>query len=106
MAELQKANKKAKLNFFTKICIFVVFVLLFVIVVQMNMRINDRKVVLQKMQEEFAQRQLSIEQIKSDIAKLPDNVEDLDEETIKKIASQELNLCDNNVIIFANSQPN
>ncbi len=58
------------------------------------------------MQQEFTQKQLSIEQLKADIAKLPDNIEDLDEETLKKIASEELNLRDSDVIIFSNSQPN
>ena len=99
-------NKKIKQNFFVKLSIVAIFVLLLVIVIKMNASINDTKVELAKMEKEYAQRQLSIEQIKSDIAKLPENVEDLDEETLKKIASEELNLRDSDIIIFANSQPN
>lgn len=97
---------KAKLNFWTKLAFITVFILLLVIVVKLNMQINDTKAEFEKIKIEHAQRQLSIEQIKADIAKLPDNVEELDEETLKKIASEELGLRDSDVIIFANSQPN
>ncbi len=106
MNDTPKNTEKVKVNFFVKLSIAAVFILLLVIVVRINMQINDTKVQLAKMETEFTQRQLSIEQIKADIAKLPDNVEELDEETLKKIASEELNLRDSDVIIFANSQPN
>lgn len=89
-----------------RICVSIVFVLLIVIVVKINMQINDKKVELVKMIEEADQRQLVIEQLKADIAKLPDSIDELDEETLKKIANEELNLRDSDIIIYANSQPN
>lgn len=106
---MESANNKIRRSkpiFGIRVCAIVVLVLLLVIVVKINMQINDKKVELDKMLAEVAQRELSIEQLTSDIAKLPDNIEDLDEETLKKIASEELNLRDSDVIIFANSQPN
>lgn len=106
MTKKQNKVHKSKPMFGIRICVSVVFVLLLIIVVKVNMQINNKKVELEKMITETTQRQLSIEQLKADIAKLPDNIEDLDEETLKKIASEELNLRDSDVIIFANSQPN
>ncbi len=101
-----EAKKKNKLNFSIKVCICTVFVLLIIMAVKMNININSRKDELMKMQDEFSRRSLAIEQIKSDIQKLPENIEELDEETLKKIASEELNLRESDIIIFANSQPN
>lgn len=103
-----KDNKthKSRPIFGLRLCAVVVFILLLVIVVKVNVQINNKKVELEKMIAETAHRQLSIEQLRSDIAKLPDDIENLDEETLKKIASEELNLRDSDVIIFANSQPN
>ena len=98
--------KVSRPSFGLKICVSVVFVLLLVIVVRINMQINDKKLQLEKMVEETTKRQLVIEQLKADISKLPDDVNALDEETLKKIASEELNLRDSDIIIFANSQPN
>ena len=106
MKEQSVNVRKPKLNFWTKLAFIAVFILLLVIVIKLNMQINNTKVEFEKIIIEHAQRQLSIEQIKADIAKLPDNVEELDEETLKKIASEELGLRDSDVIIFANSQPN
>lgn len=98
--------KAVKIGIFTKILTALVFALLLVIVVKMNMDINNVKATLEKTATEHQQRQLSLEQIRADIEKLPDNVEELDEETLKKIASEELNLRESDIIIFANSQPN
>ena len=106
MDNKENKNPSSRPVFGLKICVSVVFVLLLVIVVKINMQINDKKVQLEKMIEETAQRQLIIEQLKADIAKLPDDINALDEETLKKIASEELNLRDSDIIIFANSQPN
>lgn len=106
MENKENRIRRSRPIFGIRICAVIVFVLLLVIVVKVNVQINDKKVELEKMITETAQRQLSIEQLRSDIAKLPDNIEDLDEETLKKIASEELNLRDSDVIIFANSQPN
>lgn len=102
----EKKPLRARPIFGLRICVTVVFALLIVIVVKINMQINDKKAELEKMVEETTQRQLVIEQLKADIARLPDNIEELDEETLKKIANEELNLRDSDIIIFANSQPN
>lgn len=106
MEEKTQKQSKNKISFFVKICICAVFVLLLVIVVQMNVRINEKKVALQTIEKEVAEQLLSIEKIQSNIDKLPDSIEDLDEETLKKIAKEELNLQENDVVIFSSSQPN
>ena len=106
MEEKAQKQQKNKTSFFVKICISAVFVLLLVIVVQMNIRINEKKVTLQTIEKEVADQLLSIEKIQSNIDKLPDAIEDLDEETLKKIAMEELNLQENDVVIFSSSQPN
>ena len=59
-----------------------------------------------KSKAEGEQRQLNIEKIQSEIDSFPKDTEKLDEETIKKIAREKLNLQDSDVVIFANSQPN
>ena len=106
MEEKTQKQPKNKISFFVKICICAVFILLLVIVVQMNVRINEKKVTLQTIEKEVAEQLLSIEKIQSNIDKLPDSIEDLDEETLKKIAKEELNLQENDVVIFSSSQPN
>jgi len=106
MNENAKKQTKNKISFFVKICICAVFVLLLVIVVQMNVRINEKKDTLLAIEAEVSEQLLSIEKIQSDIDKLPDSIEDLDEETLKKIAKEELNLQENDVVIFSSSQPN
>lgn len=105
MEKIEK-NQKTRANFWIKLSFSMVVVFLFVIVVKINMQINDLKVVLERTENEYQERLLSVEKLKSDIKKLPDNIEDLDEATLKKIANDELNLRDSDIIIFANSQPN
>ena len=61
---------------------------------------------IEEIESEIADQILSIEKIQSNIDKLPDSIEDLDEETLKKIAKEELNLQENDVVIFSSSQPN
>jgi cell division protein FtsB len=78
----------------------------FVAIVKMNMQINDMKVELGKSRTEVEQRKLSIEKIQSEIDAFPNDTGELDQETIKKIAREKLNLQDSDIIIFANSQPN
>ena len=74
--------------------------------IKMNIQINDMNKELNKAKEEVSIRQLSIEKIQSEIESFPKNIEELDEETVKRIAREKLNLQDSDVIIFANSQPN
>jgi|GEM_PF-5086357 len=101
----EKSSKK-KLNFWFKFTMFFVIIFFFVAIIKMNIQINDMKAELKVAESEFQQRQLSIEKIKAEIDSLPNSVEELDEETIKKIANEKLDLRDSDVIIFATSQPN
>ena len=105
MKKIEK-NQRNRISLWIKLSFSVVVVFLLVIVVKINMQINDLKVVLEKTEIEYLDRLLSVEKLKSDLKKLPDNIEDLDEATLKKIANDELNLRDSDIIIFANSQPN
>lgn len=98
--------KKQKLNFWLKVSIILISVFFLVAMIKMNIQINDMKAELNKAKEEVSIRQLSIERIQSEIESFPKNIEELDEETVKKIAREKLNLQDSDVIIFANSQPN
>ena len=98
--------KKQKLNFWLKISIILISVFFLVAMIKMNIQINDMKAELNKAKEEVSIRQLSIERIQSEIESFPKNTEELDEETVKRIAREKLNLQDSDVIIFANSQPN
>lgn len=99
-------KEKQKLNFWIKISMIFISVFFLVAIVKMNMQINDMKAELETAKAEVLERQLSIEKIESEIKSFPENIEDLDEEAIKKIAKEQLNLQDSDVIIFANSQPN
>ena len=99
-------KEKQKLNFWIKIAMIFISVFFLVAIVKMNMQINDMKAELETAKAEVLKRQLSIEKIESEIKSFPENIEDLDEEAIKKIAKEQLNLQDSDVIIFANSQPN
>ena len=99
-------TEKQKLNFWIKIAMIFITVFFFVAIVKMNMQINDMKAELGKSKAEVEQRQLNIEKIQSEIDSFPKDTEKLDEETIKKIAREKLNLQDSDVVIFANSQPN
>lgn len=98
--------KKQKLNFWLKISIIMISAFFLVAIIKMNMQINDMKADLNKAKNEVSVRQLSIEKIEAEIEAFPKNIDELDEETIKKIARDKLNLQDSDVIIFANSQPN
>lgn len=102
---IEKPSKQ-KLNFWVKLAVFFISLFFFVAIVKMNMQINDMKVELNKAKSEVLERQLSIEKIKSEIDSFPKNLEELDEETIKRIAKEKLNLQDSDVVIFASSQPN
>ena len=103
--EVLKVGKQ-KLNFWAKIAMIFISIFFLVAIVKMNMQINDMKVELNKSKDEVKERQLSIEKLQSEIAAYPKNIEELDEEAIKKIAKEKLNLQDSDVVIFANSQPN
>lgn len=97
---------KQRLNFWAKIAMVFISLFFLVAIVKMNMQINDMKAELDKSKNEVKERQLSIEKLQSEIVSFPENIEDLDEESIKKIAKDKLNLQDSDVVIFANSQPN
>ena len=99
-------TEKQKLNFWIKIAMIFITVFFLVAIVKMNMQINDMKAELGKSKAEVEQRQLNIEKIQSEIDSFPKDTENLDEETIKRIAREKLNLQDSDVVIFANSQPN
>ncbi len=99
-------KEKQKLNFWIKVAMIFISVFFLVAIVKMNMQINDMKAELETAKAEVLERQLSIEKIESEISAFPESIEDLDEEAIKKIAKEQLNLQDSDVIIFANSQPN
>lgn len=99
-------KEKQKINFFIKISMVLISIFFLVAIIKMNMQINDMKKTLETAKTEVLQRQLSIEKIKSEIDSFPENIEDLDEDAIKKIAKEQLNLQESDVIIFVNSQPN
>ena len=98
--------KKQKLNFWLKISIILISAFFLVAMIKMNIQINDMKAELSKAKDEVSVRQLSIERIQAEIDSFPKNLDELDEETVKRIAREKLNLQDSDVIIFANSQPN
>lgn len=106
MKEISVDTRSRKVNFWVKICLSTVAVLLLIIGIKINMDINEMKVQVEKAQAEHQQRLNAIEEIKAEIKKLPENPEDLDEATIRKIARDELGLCDSDIVIYANSQPN
>ena len=66
----------------------------------MNIDINNLKTNAQKKQEETEKMLLENEKMKLEIESF-----ELNEETIKKIAKEELNLREEDAIIFKNSQP-
>ncbi len=88
-------------DFWVKFAVICVIIFFFLACIKMNIDVNDMKKEVAQAQEEIERKQLEIEKTKQEI----DSFE-LNEETIKKIAKEKLNLRENDAIIFESSQPN
>lgn len=91
---------KGKLGFFAKLAFFAVLCFLFIVMVQINIQINELKI-----REAEVQKRLYIQQ--EAVAKVQAELDaPYSEETIRRIAKNDLNLCDPGDIIYESDLPN
>ncbi len=88
-------------DFWVKFAVVCAIIFFFFACIKMNIDVNDMKSQVAEAEKELEKKQLEIEKTRAEI----DSFE-LNEETIKKIAREKLNLRENDAIIFESSQPN
>ncbi len=100
-----KNNKKSRdshrADFRIKIAVACVMIFLLVASIKMNFDINDRKEKLQALQLQIEELSGTNDMLKAEIDSFV-----LDEDTIKRIAKEELGLVESDTYIIKNSQPN
>lgn len=91
---------KGKLGFFARLAFLAILFFLFVVMIQVNMQINELKKEYDEVANELARQQDAVAKVQ----------EELDapysEDTIRRIAREELNLCNPGDIIFESDSPN
>ncbi len=89
-----------KLGFFARLAVLAILFFLFVVMIQVNMQINDLREEYDEVAAELVKQQDAVAKVK----------EELDapysEETIRRIAREELGLCNPGDIIFESDSPN
>ena len=86
-------------NFFGKIVISVIIVVLVVTIINKNLQINQLKEKEKKVHQQMQAYTLQVERLSTQLE------EEVSEETIKRIARERLNLRDPGDLIYANEQP-
>lgn len=89
-----------RLGLFAKLAFLSVLIFLVISVVQMNIRIRDLREDEEALKQQLLEGQLNVEEMNGQLG------QELDEELIKKIAREKLNLRDPGDIIFASDLPN
>ena len=89
-----------RLGLFAKLAFLSVLIFLVISVVQMNIRIRDLREDEEALKQQLLEGQLNVEEMNGQLGR------ELDEELIKKIAREKLNLRDPGDIIFASDLPN
>lgn len=91
---------KGKLGFFAKLAFLAILIFLFVVMIQINVQIND----LQKQYDEVA-AELAAQQ--EEVAKVQEELDaPYSEETIRRIAKEQLNLSNPGDILYESDSPN
>ena len=91
---------KGKLSFFTKLAFLAVLVFLFIVMIQVNIQINDLRAQYNSVEQELKQQQEAVARVRNELDA------PYSEETIRRIAKEELNLCDPGDIIYQSDSPN
>ena len=89
---------REKFSFFGKIVFFVVVIFLAIIIIDKKLEINELKEKEKKVRELQQAYTLQVERLNTQL-------EEVSEETIKRIAREKLNLRDPGDLIYANEQP-
>lgn len=91
---------KGRLNFFARLAFLAILFFLFVVMIQVNMQINELREEYDEVKEELVRQQEAVAKVQ----------EELDapysEETIRRIAKEQLNLCDPGDILYESDSPN
>ena len=91
---------QGKLGFFAKLAVLAILFFLFVVMIQVNMQINELK-------EEYNHVSLELKAQKDARDKVQEELDaPYSEETIRRIAREELGLCNPGDIIFESDSPN
>ena len=94
-------NRRNRTDFWIKFAVVCVLLFFFLVSIKLNIDINNIKEDVAKAAAEIEKKYLEIEKTRSEI-----DTFELNEETIKKIAREKLNLRESDAIIFESSQPN
>lgn len=91
---------KGRLGFFAKLAFLAILFFLFVVMIQINMQINELKSEYDDVSAELAKQ-------KEAVAKVQEELDaPYSEDTIRRIAREELGLCNPGDIIFESDSPN
>ncbi len=94
-------TRRSRIDFWIKFAVVCVILFFFFASIKLNVDINNIKEEVAQAANEIEKKQLEIEKTRSEI-----DTFELNEETIKKIAREKLNLRESDAIIFESSQPN
>lgn len=96
----EKKYSKSPMNFFSKVAIVFLAVFLIVSLVTMNIKNNEIAQQIEDKKAELKKMQYVVDELESKLAA------EMNEETIKRIARESLNLLEPGDIIYANDLPN
>jgi len=91
---------KGKLSFFAKLAFLAILVFLFIVMIQVNIQINDLRAQYRTVEQELKAQREAIARVRGELDA------PYSEETIRRIAKEELNLCDPGDIIYQSDSPN
>ncbi len=89
-----------RIGLFAKLAFLSILIFLAISIVQMNIRINELRKTEEQLQQQVDQGKLEVEELNQQLET------ELNEEMIKKIAREKLDLRDPGDIIFASDLPN
>lgn len=100
MEQKKKRSLKNRLGFFARLVVLAILLFLFVVMIDINMQINS-------LQDEYDTVSAELEKQKEAVAKVQEALDaPYSEETIRRIAREELGLCNPGDIIFESDSPN
>lgn len=91
---------KSRLGFFARLAILAILFFLFVVMIQVNMQINEKKLEYQRVATELAKQQEAKDKVEEELSA------PYSEETIRQLAREALGLCNPGDIIYESDSPN